>query len=517
MLASYREHLYAITPADSAIYDRVLPEKSFLLDALDELDWGHFEELVCRAYDTRMGQPSYPPLRMFKLEVLSFLYGLSDRQVIERASTDLLFRFFLQIGINAPLPHPSTLTHFRARLGADKFRDIFEALVAQARKRGYVKDRLRLTDATHVLASIAIPNTLELLAGLRDKLFNTIQMLSQADANGFRIKMDSIRDQEGQSDKPQDAPLRLQSRASLIASMLDWLNEHLEQHPTDRLPHVLEVRDLAVKIMAEFHQPNKKDRTLSLVDPDARTGFHHGFYDGYSLSVLVDADSSLITTLDVLPANMDEARNAVELIKREEQVHKNDIETLSIDGIGFHGPTLRELGDPEGLAINVVAPPRDFTSPSGGLDNSHFELIPETDRMRCPNGNVSRQGTVQSSKPNTKLYVFNVTSCRECPLQADCCPSMTEKSTKGRTVRVQEYEKEYQRAREKAKTEEYAKVRREHPMVERKFNEIANHYGGRRSRYWGLVKNKLQGLMIGFVMNLKTMLRLANSALAVPA
>ncbi len=65
---------------------------------------------------------------------------------------------------------------------------------------------------------------------------------------------------------------------------------------------------------------------------------------------------------------------------------------------------------------------------------------------------------------------------------------------------------EFVKAREKSQTEHYASVRREHPMVERKFNEIANHYGGRRSRYWGLDKNKIQGLMISLVMNLKTLL-----------
>ena len=43
-------------------------------------------------------------------------------------------------------------------------------MVGQARKRGLVKDRLRLTDATHIIGSIAVPRTLELLAQLRDRM-----------------------------------------------------------------------------------------------------------------------------------------------------------------------------------------------------------------------------------------------------------------------------------------------------------------------------------------------------------
>ena len=168
MLTDRREHLYAISPSDLAIYDRVLPQKSLLLDALDEVDWSEFEQLVFACYDPGAGQPAYPPIRMLKIEFLSYLYGLSDRQVIERASTDILFRYFLQIGLMAPLPDPSSLTRFCARLGVENFQKIFDLLVSQARKRGLVKDRLRLTDASHVIATIAVPNTLGLLAQLRD-------------------------------------------------------------------------------------------------------------------------------------------------------------------------------------------------------------------------------------------------------------------------------------------------------------------------------------------------------------
>jgi hypothetical protein len=40
----------------------------------------------------------------------------------------------------------------------------FDDLVAQAREHGLIKDRLRLNDATHIPANIAIPSTLTLAA-----------------------------------------------------------------------------------------------------------------------------------------------------------------------------------------------------------------------------------------------------------------------------------------------------------------------------------------------------------------
>jgi len=69
---------------------------------------------------------------------------------------------------------------------------------------------------------------------------------------------------------------------------------------------------------------------------------HHGYCDGYSIGVIMDADSEIITMLDVIAVNGAEARDAVDLIRREEQTHGNDIDVLSIDGIGFNAEVLRE-------------------------------------------------------------------------------------------------------------------------------------------------------------------------------
>ena len=75
---------------------------------------------------------------------------------------------------------------------------------------------------------------------------------------------------------------------------------------------------------------------------------------------------------------------------------------------------------------------------------------------------------------------------------------------------------------ERAKTAEFDEVRREHPAVERKLNELLNHHGGRRARYWGRAKVHIQQLMTGMVVNAKRMVQLlgqvrAESAVQPPA
>jgi IS5 family transposase len=80
--------------------------------------------------------------------------------------------------------------------------------------------------------------------------------------------------------------------------------------------------------------------------------------------------------------------------------------------------------------------------------------------------------------------------------------------TFGRTVRKNDYDAEYQRARQKATTVEYEEVRLEHPKVERKLGEVMNRHGGRRARYWGTGKVLVQELMSCMATNVKRIARL---------
>ena len=101
----------------------------------------------------------------------------------------------------------------------------------------------------------------------------------------------------------------------------------------------------------------KLNKLLSVHDPDARRGKHGEYYEGYLLDVAMDADSELITGVNVLPANGNEGADATHLIRQEEQAHGNDVEAISMEGAGFRGDLLRELTDPHGLNLEVFEPP----------------------------------------------------------------------------------------------------------------------------------------------------------------
>src|SRR5262249_50410287 len=108
-------------------------------------------------------------------------------------------------------------------------------------------------------------------------------------------------------------------------------------------------------------------------------------------------------------------------------------------------------------------------------------------------------------------YRFGAQQCGGCPLRARCL-AKPETTTGGRTEIKNDYEATYRAAREKAKTPRYREGRRQHPRVERKLGELVRWHDARQARYRGTAKVLIQGLLTGFVVNAKRMLKLMESA-----
>ncbi|MBI2479992.1 MAG: transposase, partial [Planctomycetia bacterium] len=186
--------LYQLYELDAQVFKRVIRDDHPLNLALERIPWEEFRQTIESHYSPNLGQPAFDPLRMFKLEYLRYHCNLSDRQVIQRAETDIGFRYFLQIGLQCRLPDPSSLTRFRGRLGAEAFQALFDKLVAVAREQGLVKDRWRLKDASHVIANIPVPTTLKLVAQARDRLLDAATPFDTEAAEGQRINIELLRE-----------------------------------------------------------------------------------------------------------------------------------------------------------------------------------------------------------------------------------------------------------------------------------------------------------------------------------
>jgi IS5 family transposase len=503
--------LIPLSDVERVLFLEVVPQDHFLRRLIAGVDFEQFRPALESAY-RGFGRPPLDCLFMLKLELLARHYGLSDREVINGVRFNIAFRLFLGVSLKSPLPHHTLLTYFRQRLGPQRMQQVFDNLVGQARQLGVVKDRLRLKDATHIIANIAVPSTIRLVAQTREQLLDALRpfapeqvAIEEARAEAVRLSTDDAKDDE-----------RLVQRVTHLRAVLAWAEnipgQDVFRQQSDAVREkLLQALELAHKILADRDNPGAGDRVRSVHDADARRGFHGGYFDGYLLDVTVDPDSEMLTAINVLPGNGDEGADAAVLIRQEEQAHGNDVEALSIDGAGYRGAVLRELADPAGLNLEVFTPPTEMPpSKVFGPERFSLTMIDDVPTLTCPAGETTQTRERSSRHDNGWKYCFRKQQCARCTLRAECLSNP--QTHKGRTVTKNDYEAEYAAAQAKAKTPAYAKVRREHSAVERKLGELVRHHDLRHARYRGQSRVLYQSLITALVVNLKRLVRL----LAVP-
>jgi transposase len=504
-----------LTLLDEQVVAALVPGDHYLRRVTAVLDFERYRALLAPCYSAREGRPADDPVLMVKLTFLQFQYGLSDREVIAEAQVNVAYRFFLQLSLQSTLPHPSLLSVFRTRLGPERFQQVFDDVVAQARGYGLVKDRLRVKDATHVIADIAIPSTIRLVAQTRQRLLEVVRPLAPGRVADEERRAAQVR--QTTSDLPDVE--RLTQRVVHLQEIVVWVDGLVEtwtpqETAADRARQaVMQTLALAHKVLADRAEPAAGDQVVSVVDPEARRGKHGAFYTGYSLDVAMDADSELITALNLLPANGDEAADATILIAQEEQAQGNDVQALSLDSIGWRGDLLRQWQDPMGLGLEVFVPPVPLPAPTATYTAAAFVVDAEATTLTCPGGQQTRHR--QRTAPDTGWkFTFPAALCHTCPLQRHCLANPA--GVAGRTVIKNDYTAEYSAARAHAQTPAAAQVRRQHRAIERKLAEMVRWQGGRRLRYRGRHRGLIQYLLTGMVVNVKRMVRLLFPPPATP-
>jgi len=333
---------YGVTPTEMDLvgFEKLIPADHYLRRLKAASDFEPCRALVADCYAAGMGAPADDPVRLLKLSLLQFQYDLSDSQVVRHAQVNVAFRFFLDLSLESPLPVPSLLSQFRTRLGVERFTQIFTDLLRQARAHGLVKDRLRLKEATHLIATSAIPSTVRLVAQPREQVRVTAEGCAASDVAVQRAQIDARRTATVELREEQRLLARVTHLRALVVWGAQWQQRVRAAVAEDRPLATAEQATafsaalaVAHKVLND-HEPKAQDKLLSRADTDARAGKHGDSYDGYLLDVSREADAELICALEVLPANGEEGANATPLSTSEEQAHGNASASLSIDRSG---------------------------------------------------------------------------------------------------------------------------------------------------------------------------------------
>src|SRR5262245_45033853 len=192
---------------DLFVFETFVPQDHYLRKVMACVDFESFRPRLSVYYSANLGRCPIDPVRMLKILFLCFHYHLSDRQVMKRTTTDMAFRWFLGLGRKDEVPNHTNGTHFRERLGDKGFCKIFQEVVTQARAHGLVSYRLRLADATHLLADVADLRPIALVAHVREALWQAAEYLCADLVQEQRRDYQTLT--QGATDLPDDERLAL--------------------------------------------------------------------------------------------------------------------------------------------------------------------------------------------------------------------------------------------------------------------------------------------------------------------
>lgn len=119
------------------------------------IDFEFIRDEVKERYCPDNGRPAVDPVRLFKIILLGYLFGIpSERRLIKEIQVNLAYRWFLGMSLTEEVIDASTLSQNRRRRFKDNdvYERIFIRIIEQAIDKGFVSGNVLFTDSTHLKA-----------------------------------------------------------------------------------------------------------------------------------------------------------------------------------------------------------------------------------------------------------------------------------------------------------------------------------------------------------------------------
>ena len=501
-------------PEQQSLYNdyfvhNMIPDDHPLLQIDREVDFSFVRELVADCYSPDRGREALDPALLLRLCFLQSYYGLSDREVISRAQTDVAFRVFLHLGIENAMPHPTMLTVFRNRLGPQRFEEIFNRSVTVAVERGLVEGKLVLVDSFGIHADVAVPR--------RRKLLQRILRKALAEAEGLGIDVNGLRADQEALLKDDSWMLSKELREKDLDNwfeLSEWLGDTVAAAEVTSQQDELRQPTLHLLSKAAERQKRPKsnergDRLVSDVDIDARWSMRQRgkkAFVGYKEQIATDEKHEIITAAEVTPGNVDDTTQLQQLLDDHERNTGQRPEAAAGDSGYSSGANRADLKTR--TITDYVAPPTPKGHKQGKFSACDFE--PEFDddgtpiRIRCPAGKLASEGKWQADKEGWSFY-FKKAQCEGCEFRERCS-----KSKRGRSVFISRYWREHREAWVRRKEPEFIAAQIARLGIERTFAYKQRRSGHKRASYRGLERVGIQVFLSCFMVNVVRISRAAK-------
>jgi transposase len=514
--------MLAVADRQRGFFDAVwcsdlLPEGSIYSLLAEHGDRIVSDEDFADCYSERRGRPSIPPSLLAKVLLLAYRDGLSDERAMEAVRFDLRWKVALDLPVDHPGFHPTSLVRFRARLLLHgKERLVFERSLELAAGLGLLEGEAeQIVDSTPMLGAAAVQDTATLV---RSGVRRLLDAVAAADAEaaeelGSGLRFDYSRPRE----KPEGDWHDKAAREALLAEVARDAERALRAVEQDdeliAADEVAEAARLLREIVGqefevdddEVPRPGRGRRTRRIVsahDPEMRHGrttAARGF-SGYKLHAAAAAEAPLLTAISLSPANEHDGHHAAALV--DQQPERRRPKRLIGDTAYGNVEAREEL---EQRSVSVLAPVHSTSPKDGTIPKDEFAIDLETDTVTCPQGKTApiykpspnRKRPTRRSAIGERVAKFSRSDCEPCPLRQRCSPSGQ------RDIRIRRREDLRQAAlRALSDPAERDHLKRTRPRIERLLGLIVHRYRGRKSRYRGARKSAFQAVWTAVLVNL---------------
>jgi transposase len=485
----------------SYLYDRIVPVDHLLRKINRVVDFSFARQILQDRYNPDTGRPAEDPEFMLRLCLLQYIYGDSDRRVVENARLNLAYKYFLGLAVDAEVPDYTTISYFRAqRLGEEKFRLVLEQIVQQCIDRGLVKGKRQIIDSTPVIADITLSSLTGLVKKCRENVLKTIAKQDTKIAESLGIK----ELQKAEKVRFASTGEGLQQEIETAGKLLDSVTAELRAkkiRPTEELQKDLGLLEKAVA----DREKHAKDKLLSPVDPDARMGKKtSSTWPGYKAHIVMEEETGIITGVETTPANTTDGSQLKPLLKEQEEVYALKPQELTADKAYDWGENLESLANNKTIADIAISKTVNRNG-ANYFTVDDFLYDSENNKLMCPAGHISTScysEILYNNKPGY-AFQFKASLCNVCPLKPKCV-----KNKQGRRIYISYYEPYFRQARERLATEEGKQAYRNRYKIEQKVADLTRYCGLRRCRYRGLGRAHIHTLLATIVCNIKRMVKL---------
>lgn len=472
------------------------------------------DDTFAACYGTR-GRPSVSPALLTKVLLLALHDGCSDRKAIEQMRLHMGWKHALNLALDDPGCHPTTLTVFRARLVLhDLDRKLFIDVVRRAVQAGLLAKRaVQTVDSSSILGAGAVQDTYTLLrkalqklarAGRRELSAELRQRLARyAEGNKAAIDWDdALARREELGRLAGDARALL---AVLPAPAGD--GEGAEVAERDRAVHL--ARALLEQVLTQdveegadgtpqLRSAVARHRVPSTTDPEMRHGRKSSRrkWSGYKQHLMTDPESELVTAVAVSPASSGDGSLLPELLAQGQDAGLSPSQVVGDQAYG--GGALRATLAEDGVEIIAKVAP---IANGEFFSKDRFVIDLEDRTVRCPaHHTVSLPHPVRAGQ--SQRIEFPTERCGSCSLRGQCV-----RGKGGRSITIAAYEAQRQRARVLQRSAPIQALLHLRPRVERKIAHLVR-WGSRQARYLGQRKVGMQLFLVGLLANLDRLSRL---------